>query len=75
MIRPDPQIVKTMATVARQYPELVQYIGSWYEHELTQLPNAVNNPALSQGRCQVLGELYRFAKDAPETAANIKPTN
>lgn len=71
MIRPDPAVIKIMATVVRQYPEMLQFIFSWYEHELTQLPNAVNNPALSQGRCQVLGELYRFAKDAPETAAKI----
>jgi hypothetical protein len=64
-------MVKIMATVVRQYPELLQYIGSWHDHELSQLPFAVNNPALSQGRCQVLSELYRFAKDAPETAAKI----
>lgn len=71
MIKPDPQIVKAVAAVVRQHPELLEWIGEWRTHELDQLPNAINNPAVYQGRCQVLGELYKFAKDAPSLAAKL----
>lgn len=71
MIKPDPQIVKSVAAVVRQHPELLEWIGEWRTHELDQLPNAINNPAVYQGRCQVLGELYKFAKDAPSLAAKL----
>ncbi len=69
MIKPDPKIVMTVAAVVRQYPDFLEWLGEWRTHELDQLPNAINNPAVSQGRCQVLGELYKFAKDAPALAA------
>lgn len=71
MIKPDPQIVRSVAAVVRQHPELLEWIGEWRTHELDQLPNAINNPAVYQGRCQVLGELYKFAKDAPSLAAKL----
>lgn len=71
MIKPDPQIVKSVAAVVRQHPELLEWLGEWRTHELDQLPNAINNPAVYQGRCQVLGELYKFAKDAPSLAAKL----
>lgn len=69
MIKPDPKVVKALAVSVRQYPELLDWLKDWRYHELEQLPNAVNNPALLQGRCQVLAELYKFAKEAPELAA------
>jgi len=69
MIRPDPQVVKALATVVRQYPEVLEFIANWRMHELEQLPSALNNAALMQGRCQVLGELYKLAKESPELAA------
>jgi len=71
MIKPDDKVVLTLAAVVRQYPEFMTWIESWRQHELEQLPSAINNPALSQGRCQVLGELYKFAKDAPAIAAKL----
>lgn len=71
MIKPDPQIIKSVAAVVRQYPDLLEWLGEWRTHELDQLPNAINNPAVYQGRCQVLGELYKFAKDAPSLAAKL----
>lgn len=71
MIKPEPQVVKALASAMRQYPELFVWIGNWRQHELDQLPNAVNNPAVYQGRCQVLGELYKLAKDAPSLAAQL----
>ena len=69
MLRPDPEITKQFANAVRQHPGLLQWLQEWRMHELEQLPYALNNPALQQGRCQVLGELVKFAKDAPETAA------
>jgi len=71
MFRPDPKVIKAVALAVRQYPEILNYLEEWRMHELEMLPNAINNPAVSQGRCQVLGELYKFAKDAPSIAAKI----
>lgn len=71
MIRPEPKVIKAVATAVRQYPEILEYLEQWRMHELENLPVTVNNPAVSQGRCQVLGELYKFAKDAPSLAAKL----
>jgi len=71
MIRPEPKVVKAVATAVRQFPEILEYLEQWRMHELENLPVTINNPAVSQGRCQVLGELYKFAKDAPSLAAKI----
>jgi len=72
MIKPDPKVVHALGVCIRQYPELLDWIQTWRTHELEQLPHAINNMALSQGRCQVLGELYKFAKESPELAAKSK---
>lgn len=69
MIRPEPQVVKAMASTVRQHPELLEWLATWKEHELNQLPNAVTNTAVFQGRCQVLCELYKFASESPSLAA------
>ena len=71
MIRPEPKVIKAVATAVRQFPEILEYLEQWRMHELENLPVTVNNPAVSQGRCQVLGELYKFAKDAPSLAAKL----
>jgi hypothetical protein len=72
MIKPDPKVVHALGACVRQYPELLDWLKQWRYHELEQLPSAINNMALSQGRCQVLGELYKFAKESPELAAKSK---
>lgn len=69
MIRPDDKAVKALAIMARQYPEVMGWLESWRKHELENLPLAVNNTAVMQGRCQVLGELYKLVKEAPEIVA------
>jgi hypothetical protein len=69
MIRPDERTVKAFAIAVRQFPEILEFLAAWRMHELEQLPNAINNAALMQGRCQVLGELYKLAKESPELAA------
>lgn len=69
MIRPNPEVVVTMAQVARQYPDLLDWLGEWRQHELNALPNVVNNVAQAQGRCQVLRELHELLTKAPDMAA------
>jgi hypothetical protein len=69
MIRPDPKVVKAFAITSRQYPEILEYLEAWRMRELEQLPSAINNAALMQGRCQVLNELYKLVKESPELAA------
>jgi hypothetical protein len=69
VIRPDPKVVKAFAVTVRQYPEILEFLKDWRMHELENLPHALSNPTVSQGRCQVLGELYKLAQEAPEIAA------
>jgi hypothetical protein len=69
MMRPDPQVVKAFALMVRAHPEVLKFLDTWRSHELENLPSAINNAAVMQGRCQVLGELVKFAKDSPELAA------
>ena len=71
MIKPEPSLIKTMATIVRTHPEFLEWLTNWRMHELEHLPHAVVSPAVFQGRCQVLGELYKFAKDAPSLAAKL----
>lgn len=71
MIRPDPQVVKAMAATVRQFPVLLDWLREWEMAELRRLPTAVDNTGIYQGRCQVLGELTKFANDAPNLAADL----
>lgn len=71
MKRPDPRVVRALASTVRQLPEVHQWIESWYRHELEQLPSVGQNVALAQGRCQVLKELYEFMKKSPDMAAEL----
>lgn len=71
MIRPDPQVVKAMAATVRQFPALLDWLREWEMAELRRLPTAVDNTGIYQGRCQVLGELTKFANDAPNLAADL----
>lgn len=69
MIRPDEKVVKALAMTVRQYPEILEFLGEWRTRELEQLPRVLTNTAVSQGRCQVLSELFKLASDAPDHAA------
>jgi hypothetical protein len=71
MIRPDPQIVQSLASIARQYPEVLQWLKDWQDQELQRLPNVLNNVAVAQGRCQVLGEIVHLVSDAPAMMAKL----
>jgi hypothetical protein len=63
---PDPKVTKALGVIVRQYPEILEWLDEWKMTELEKLPHVINNPALQQGRCQVLGEIHKFAKEAPE---------
>jgi hypothetical protein len=69
MIRPSPEVVKALAMTVRQFPEVMSWLEMWYGHELSQLPYAKDNLSVAQGRCQVLSEIHKLAKDSPELAA------
>ena len=67
MINPKPEVVKSLATVSRSYPEIVQWLKEWRDHELKTLPSVLQNTALAQGRCQVLSEITKLIEQSPET--------
>jgi hypothetical protein len=71
MIRPEPQVVKGLAMAVRQHPEVLVWLEGLQAHEMRRLPYAVENPAVFQGRCQMLVELIEFAKEAPAVAAKL----
>jgi len=71
MIRPDAKTLQSMAAVSKQFPEILEFIEAWRLHELETLPSVINNVALQQGRCQVLGEIVKLIKEAPSTAAKV----
>lgn len=69
MNRPDPHVVRQAADVCRQYQDLVTWLENWRMSELERLPRVVEHTGIYQGRCQVLDELVKFIKDAPNLAA------
>ena len=77
MIRPTDEVVKAFAVTGRQYPQILTFLTEWKNHELEQLPYALNTSAVSQGRCQVLAELVKLATNSPDLAAKQprSPTN
>jgi hypothetical protein len=71
MIRPDPRTMKALAIVARQHPEVLEWMRAWRDHELKRLPYATNHAALFQGRCQVLDDLVSVVQEAPVSTAKV----
>ena len=71
MIKPEPQVIKGLSSAVRQHPELLVWLEGVYAHEIKRLPYTIDNPAVFQGRCQMLGELIEFAKAAPAVAAKL----
>jgi phosphopantothenate synthetase len=67
MISPKPEVIKSLATVRRSYPEIVEWLKEWRDHELSKLPSVLQNTALAQGRCQVLSEVTKVIEQSPET--------
>lgn len=71
MIKPDEQVLRGLAMAVRQHPEVLTWMEGVLLHELRRLPYAVENPAVFQGRCQMLTELVEFARAAPAVAAKL----
>jgi hypothetical protein len=71
MIKPEPQVIKGLAMAVRQHPEVLDWMEGVLLHEMKRLPYAVENPAVFQGRCQMLTELVEFARTAPAIAAKL----
>ena len=69
MIRPEPDVIKALAIMARQHHQALEWLEGWLNHELKQLPNVTQNVSLAQGRCQVLKEIYTVIKESPDNTA------
>jgi hypothetical protein len=67
--RPEKDVVEDAAKVAKHNVKLLNYLKSWQQRELTELPLRTENVAVFQGRCQVLGELIEFLDEAPRIMA------
>lgn len=65
MVKLEPQIMKSMQLIARQYPEFVEFLEHWKHSELEQLPDVAVNTGVAQGRCKVLKELTSKFAEAP----------
>lgn len=72
MIRPEPEVIHALSATVRQYPVILEWLQAWRQHELEQLPSVTQNMALAQGRCQVLNEVEKLLRSAPEFAAKSK---
>jgi hypothetical protein len=67
-----PELIHALANSIRQYPVILEWLGEWRTYELERLPSVGQNVALAQGRCQVLNELYKLAKESPDLAAKSR---
>lgn len=64
-----PEVIHALANSVRQYPVIQEWLGEWRMSELERLPSIGQNVTLAQGRCQVLGELYKLVSESPDLAA------
>ena len=69
MKQATPEVIHALANSVRQYPVIQEWLGEWRMSELERLPSVGQNVTLAQGRCQVLGELYRLVSESPDLAA------
>tara|TARA_R100001126_G_C4744205_1_gene109844 strand:- start:31 stop:240 length:210 start_codon:yes stop_codon:yes gene_type:complete len=69
MIRADERTLKAFAHIAQNVPIAVEWLESWRDLELDRLPQVIDNVAVAQGRCQVLGEIISLIKNAPDSVA------
>lgn len=69
MISPSNEILKVIATTSKSYPEFIRWFEEWKKGEMEKLPYALNNTGVQQGRAQVLTELVKLIKEAPEIVA------
>lgn len=72
MRKPTDDEIRVLGRVAVNNPAFVEWLGQVRDVELNQLPHVVNATAVAQGRCQVLTELHKLLKQAPELAAQLR---
>jgi hypothetical protein len=61
-----PITTEQLKALAQAYknPHIRAVLEDWQSRELSELPYALVNPALKQGRCQVLTELIKLMETA-----------
>ena len=69
MRQPDKETVRAFAHIAQNVPRVAKYFEECYQTELERLPVTTNNLGVAQGRCQILGEIHKLLRDAPQSAA------
>ena len=67
-----PELILALANSVRQYPVIQEWLGEWRTSELERLPSVGQSVTLAQGRCQVLGELYKLVSESPDLAAKSR---
>ena len=67
-----PEVIHALANSVHQYPVIQEWLGEWRMSELERLPSTGQNVTLAQGRCQVLGELYKLVSESPDLAAKSR---
>lgn len=68
MQKPDPEIIRAFAYTAQNVPMVKKFFVDWAASELKRLPVVLNQTAVAQGRCQVLGEIASLFEEAPDLA-------
>lgn len=69
MISVNKETLAAFAHLAVHNPRVRVFLDEWSETEAARLPHVLNNMAVAQGRCQVLGELCKLLRDAPDLSA------
>ncbi len=73
MKQATPEVIHALANSVRQHPVIAEWLGEWRMSELERLPSVGSQSvALAQGRCQVLGELYKLINESPDLAAQSR---
>jgi hypothetical protein len=58
--RPTVEQHRAVEALAKNMPDVVDWMKQWYEAELEALPFNTTSPTIQQGRCQVLQELVSY---------------
>ena len=71
MINPDAKEHFELGLAVRQFPGILTWLERWASVEIDALPNvSADAVRLAQGRSQVLKEVVKTFKQAPEMVAN-----
>ena len=59
MINPKPEVVKSLATVSRSYPEIVRWLKEWRDHELKTLFHEANLAQVEINKLEAKGNWFQ----------------